>query len=83
MIRTAEWKYIFYEGFRPQLFHLAEDPMEQNDLGEDPAHAAQSALLHEKLFQWLRNRRMGVMPDAVADQRTGKAKERGFVFGVW
>jgi arylsulfatase A-like enzyme len=83
MIRTADWKYIFYEGFRPQLFHLADDPMEQKDLGEDPGQADQRALMHEKLFLWLRNRRMGVMPDAVVEQRTGKAKERGFNFGVW
>jgi arylsulfatase A-like enzyme len=84
MIRTADWKYIFYEGFRPQLFHLAEDPKEQSDLGTDPAHAGQRAELHEKLFNWLRNRRMRTaMPNEVVEQRTGKAKARGYLFGVW
>ncbi len=83
MVRTADWKYVFYEGFRPQLFHLAEDPMEQNDLGEDPDYAGQRAELHEKLFHWLRNRRRGVMPHAAIEQRTGTSKKRGFFFGVW
>jgi arylsulfatase A-like enzyme len=84
MICTADWKYIFYEGFRPQLFHLAEDPSEQNDLGTDPAHQAQRALLHEELFHWLRNRRMRTtLSHEVVEQRTGKAKARGFYFGVW
>ena len=84
MVRTADWKYIFYEGFRPQLFHLAEDPLEQNDLGTDPAHGQQRAALHEKLFLWLRTRRMrSTLSHEVVEQRTGKAKERGFLFGVW
>ena len=83
MVRTADWKYIFYEGHRPQLFHLSEDAMEQNDLGDDPAHAERRAELHETLFHWLRNRRHRVMPDTVVEQRTGSAKKRGYYFGVW
>ena len=84
MVCTADWKYIFYEGFRPQLFHLAQDPFEQNDLGTDPAHEAQRALLHEKLFHWLRGRRMRTtLSHEVVEQRTGNAKARGFLFGVW
>ncbi|NQV60911.1 MAG: sulfatase-like hydrolase/transferase [Alphaproteobacteria bacterium] len=84
MVCTADWKYIFYEGFRPQLFHLAADPAEQNDLGADPAHGEQRALLHEKLFHWLRNRRMRTtLTHGMVEQRTGNAKARGFLFGVW
>jgi arylsulfatase A-like enzyme len=84
MVCTDAWKYIFYEGFRPQLFHLAEDPWEQNDLGTDPAHAEQRAQLHERLFRWLRNRRMRTtLSHEVVEQRTGGAKARGFRFGVW
>ncbi|MBT5193773.1 MAG: sulfatase-like hydrolase/transferase [Rhodospirillaceae bacterium] len=84
MVRTADWKYIFYEGYRPQLFNLAADPNEQNDLGTDPDHQAQRDILHERLFRWLRNRRMRTaMPTAVVEQRTGNAKARGYIFGVW
>ena len=84
MIRTAEWKYILYEGYRPQLFDMIADPREQNDLGTDPGHGEKRAEMHERLFHWLRNRRMRTaMTTEVAEQRTGKAKSRGFRFGVW
>jgi arylsulfatase A-like enzyme len=84
MICTADWKYILYEGFRPQLFHLAEDPVEQNDLGTDPDFAGKRAELHERLFHWLRNRRMRTaMTNDIAEQRTDTAKARGYRFGVW
>ncbi|MDE0942372.1 MAG: sulfatase-like hydrolase/transferase [Alphaproteobacteria bacterium] len=84
MVRTEDWKYIFYEGYRPQLFHLAEDPKEQKDLGTDPGHADQRAELHEKLFHWLRNRAIRTtMSNDVVTQRTGNAKARGYLFGVW
>jgi hypothetical protein len=80
----VDWKYIFYEGFRPQLFHLAEDPREQMDLGTDPAHVEQRTLLHEKLFHWMRTRRRRTtLTHQVVEQRTGNAKARGFLFGVW
>ncbi|MBL6951590.1 MAG: hypothetical protein ISR50_03095 [Alphaproteobacteria bacterium] len=66
------------------MLHLAADPSEQNDLGADPAHGEQRALLQEKLFHWLRNRRMRTtLTHEMVEQRTGKAKARGFFFGVW
>ena len=40
MIRYEEWKLNYYHGMRPQLFNLAEDPQELNDLAEDPAYAS-------------------------------------------
>ncbi len=39
MIRREEWKYLHYAGSRPQLFDLANDPLEDEDLGESPRHA--------------------------------------------
>ena len=39
MVRQNEWKYIHYEGMRPQLFNLENDPNEFQDLGGDPAHS--------------------------------------------
>lgn len=84
MIRTKDWKYILYEDFSPQLFHLAEDPQEQNDLGEDSYYAERRAKLHERLFQWLRNRRQrSTLTHQEVERRTGNAKARGFLFGVW
>lgn len=32
MIRWKQWKYVYYVGYAPQLFHLEDDPEERNDL---------------------------------------------------
>lgn len=42
MIRHGRWKYTYHVHYpdRPQLFDLASDPEERNDLGTDPAHKA-------------------------------------------
>ena len=84
MIRTEDWKYIHYEGFRPQLFDLATDPDEFHDLGEDPGYGQVRAELHERLFVWLRTRRTRkTMGDDVVNARVGTAKQAGFLIGVW
>jgi arylsulfatase A-like enzyme len=33
MVRSERWKYLAYDGFRPQLFDLLNDPQELRDLG--------------------------------------------------
>lgn len=38
MIRFGHYKYIHHEGYEPELFDLAADPMEAKDLGTDPAY---------------------------------------------
>lgn len=84
MIRTDDWKYIHYEGFRPQLFDLVGDPDEYHDLGDHQEYEEVRALLHERLFAWLRGRRTRkTISDKVVDARVGTAKERGFLIGVW
>jgi len=32
MLRKDDWKYVAYPGYRPQLFNLAEDPAEIDDM---------------------------------------------------
>jgi arylsulfatase A-like enzyme len=84
MIRTADWKYIHYERFRPQLFDLKADPQESQDLGTSAEHAAIRAELHEYLFAWLRTRRTRTtMTDENVARRTDTAKHRGILIGVW
>jgi choline-sulfatase len=36
MVRLGAFKYVHYVGMPPQLFHLAVDPQERRDLGQDP-----------------------------------------------
>ncbi|MBM3526271.1 MAG: phosphonate monoester hydrolase, partial [Alphaproteobacteria bacterium] len=84
MLRTARWKLVFHERFRPQLYDLAADPQEFADLGADPAHGGILAEMSERLFAWFRARRHRItVPDAVLDARTGTGKQRGYFIGVW
>ena len=84
MIRTARWKYVHFEKHPPQLFDLESDPLELKDLGRDPGHEDARADLRERLFNWMRARRLRVtMSDDAIAARTGKAHKRGYLFGVW
>lgn len=47
MIRTDRWKYVHSEGDRHQLYDLENDPCENVNLIDDPAHAAIAAELDE------------------------------------
>ncbi len=49
MIRKGRYKYIHYNDYPPQLFDLADDPGELNDLGDSPAHAATRQALDAEL----------------------------------
>lgn len=54
MVRSERWKYLAYDGFRPQLFDLHNDPQELHDLGADPAYAAVREEHLGYLLEWLR-----------------------------
>lgn len=84
MVRTDHWKYIYYEGYRPQLFDLVEDPEELTDRGEDPALEEVRELLRQRLFDWIRTRKMRTTcSDEQVEMRTDTHKQRGIYFGVW
>jgi arylsulfatase A-like enzyme len=84
MVRTAGWKYVYYEHFRPQLFDLHADPQELHDLGASTDHTSVRAELHERLFTWLRTRRTRTtLTDSEVAQRTHTAQQRGIMIGVW
>ncbi len=40
MVRFGRYKYVHYEGFRPQLYDLEADPFETTDLAGESSHAA-------------------------------------------
>lgn len=84
MVRTGRHKYVYYEGFRPQLFDLQEDPDELTDLGDAPGHETTRAELHERLFAWLRARRVRVtITDAEIARRTNMSWKDGYLIGEW
>ncbi|MEM7120410.1 MAG: sulfatase-like hydrolase/transferase [Pseudomonadota bacterium] len=84
MVRTRDWKYVLFEKNPPMLFDLTTDPHELNDLGRDPGHDRVRADMHERLFDWTRHRRLRTtIPDDVIAANTGRAHERGYLFGVW
>jgi arylsulfatase A-like enzyme len=54
MIRKGDWKLIWYPKIdRRQLFNVASDPLELNDLVEEPAHRERIPELHAELVEWL------------------------------
>ncbi|HRT96602.1 MAG TPA: sulfatase-like hydrolase/transferase, partial [Planctomycetota bacterium] len=56
-LTDGRWKYIFHAMHgEQQLFDLAADPGELNDLASDPAHAATLRLWRERLIEHLGER---------------------------
>ena len=84
MVRTPEWKYVHWQGFRPQLFDLARDPLELRDLGAARGNERIRADLHARLFDWLADlKRRTTVSDAQVEQRTDAHRGHGIHIGVW
>ena len=84
MVRTDRWKLVHWEGFRPQLFNLARDPVELEDVAGDRTLAEVVSDLEALLYQWLRGlKTRTTMPLDEIERRTGGAKARGYRFGEW
>ena len=75
MIRSGRWKLVYYHGYRPQLFDLADDPRELADLAEAPAHrAVREQLTARLLAEW--------DPDAIEARMHARRKDKD-VIGDW
>ena len=84
MMRTDRWKYVWFKGFRQQLFDLHNDPQELEDLGASAAHAAVLAEHQGLLLERLTDRRNRVtMSDADVVARTDGARSKGVIIGEW
>ena len=84
MLRTVEWKYVHWDGFRPQLFDLAGDPHELTDLGAAPGHAATRAELHARLFdRHETQKRRTTVSDEEIEARTDRHRAHGIHIGIW
>ena len=84
MIRTNEWKYIYFKGFGPQLFDLSDDPDEFIDLGESRAHDSIRAEMKDRLFDRLieRRNRVAMTDEKVLDTRDFETRS-GIQIGRW
>ena len=84
MIRTAEYKYVHFKGYRPQFFDLRNDPGEFDDLGDRSGFDAPKKEMRERLFERLLNRRNRVtMTDDQVLQRARQERDNGIVIGRW
>ncbi|MBR9879955.1 MAG: sulfatase-like hydrolase/transferase [Gammaproteobacteria bacterium] len=84
MVTDGRWKYIHYAHHRPQLFDLAQDPQELDDLGTAEHLHEVREQLHRALGDWARQRRGRVtVSNQLVEERTGMAHQRGYLFGLW
>ena len=51
MLRTDEWKYNYYPGYSPELYHIANDKDELVDLAASPQHQQVVARCHQKMLE--------------------------------
>jgi arylsulfatase A-like enzyme len=84
MVRDERWKLLHFDGFRPMLFDLENDPQELVDLGADPAREAVRRELTDRLFVWLsRLQTRETTPRAAAEGWVEKANKGGILIGQW
>jgi arylsulfatase A-like enzyme len=83
MVRTQRWKYVEWQGFRPQLFDLQDDPGELQDLGASPP-AAVVREMRDRLLDWsLTRKNRTTASDAEVEEKTEAVKRHGIHIGVW
>ena len=84
MVRTEPWKYVHWQGMRPQLFDLDADPLETNDLGARSGHDAVTGDMRARLFDWLASsKRRTTVSDDDVDRFTDSHRRRGIHIGIW
>jgi arylsulfatase A-like enzyme len=84
MVRTEQWKYVEWQDMRPQLFDLAADPSEFNDLGADPAFATVRQEMRDRLLHWLSHgKRRTTVTLAEVEASTATHEKAGVFFGKW
>jgi arylsulfatase A-like enzyme len=84
MVRTSRWKYVEWQGMRPQLFDLLADPFEFRDLGDLPDLSTVRDEMRERLWSWISRlkRRTTVTLDEV-ESSTAMHERAGVFFGKW
>jgi arylsulfatase A-like enzyme len=57
IVWEGDWKYVFSPGGVDELYDLAEDPHERNNLADDPAH--RDRLIEMTKNMWRKMREIG------------------------
>jgi len=85
MLRSDQWKYIYWEGFPPQLFDLDNDPLELRDRGRDAAYRGTCREMELALFDWVRSRKLAVTlpPESIVVSRKEIEPKYGIRIGEW
>ena len=84
MVREDRWKYVAFEGFRPQLFDLESDPQEVNDLGEDPNYQDERERLHQRIATWQSGLNYRTTaPGSFIDDFKERETKSGVTIGKW
>ena len=84
MVRDRRWKYVHWQGYRPQLFDLENDPDEYVDLGGDAAYRPQCECLHARLVDWHSSLKSRVTVDTRSvEEDTDAVKQWGVFLGEW
>ncbi|MBS0447771.1 MAG: sulfatase-like hydrolase/transferase [Proteobacteria bacterium] len=83
-IRNERWRYVYWLDEPEQLYDLAADPDQMQDLGREDGHAAVRRELRGVLADFLARRKHRVtVTDEFIVERTNRHKEMGIPFGVW
>lgn len=84
MVRTERWKYVHWQGMRPQLFDMSADPHELVDLGDAADYESVRAEMAQRLLEWsLRRKVRTTVDNATVVRRTEDWKGNGLFIGVW
>jgi arylsulfatase A-like enzyme len=84
MVRTAQWKYVDWQGFRPQLFDLRNDPQELVDLGAADGYEAVRAQMRDRLVEWMKRLDPRITVDLPEiERRTDGHRAHGIDIGIW
>jgi arylsulfatase A-like enzyme len=83
-LRNERWRYVYWLAEPEQLFDLAADPNELQDLGCNASTAPIRVEWRERLLDFLaRRKHRSTVSDEAVERGTGAHKKAGVFFGQW